>query len=843
MSDEFITRAFLDKHGEALIDQGYTIIPIQPGKKAPGFDGWQKSKATKGQLRDWLDGGFKNAGVGILTRTTCAIDIDCMDEEAALHFEAWCIAKLGKAPVRIGKAPKRLLLYRTPDPFKKRKSTEYSDDWGEKQQIEVLGDGQQFVAFHIHPDTGNPYTWVDESPLTVRANDLTEITEEQVDELIAEFTVYAEKQEWTVKKAARSMKPTGGATDPDNPWVEDSQPIEISTDELRQRLMLVPGCEDYDTWTQVGMALYHQFDGDDEGYALWDEWSETADNYDPDSLQRHWKSFNIDGKRKAPLTARMILRLAKESVEKTALELTVKLRDAFVNAKDLAEWEKARQMTREAEIDGLSRSTLAVIAKERREAITGARSSLSEIKKAISYLPKKSEKTPKWAEQWVYDTSEDKFFHLDRKIKVSKEGFNAMYDRQAMTKQDILNGNSSPSQSASALALNLYRIPVVDGQRYMPGRDPIFHEANGTFCNLYAEHEIPEKPEKVLPVDRKNIDRVHGHITHLLADENEQRRFLDWLAWVVQNPGRHVNYAVLLQGVEGDGKSFFGELLRAVMGISNVSMANASTIVDSKFSDWAAGQCVVCVEEVRLGSARGLDKWDAINRIKPFITNHVIEVHPKGRKSYNCINTSSYLMFSNFKDALPLDDNTRRYLVLFSKWQRKEDIQAFKRQNPLYYTRLYKAIVESPGAIRQWLLDHEVSEDFNPEGDAPETGHLKVMIRKSKPEFIQVLDDIIAEDLTVEASRHLVDVTALSDVMMTMGIEWPGPKALSSMLERDGYELLGKVRLRDAGVHRFYTKNPTLFTNVGASGGHVVDTEKVRGYIENRMAALADEEL
>ena len=841
-SDEFITRAFLAKHGEALIDQGYTIIPIQPGKKAPGFDGWQKSKATKGQLKDWLDGGFKNAGVGILTRTTCAIDIDCMDEEAALHFEAWCIEHMGTAPVRIGKAPKRLLLYRTSEPFKKRKSTEYSDDWGEKQQIEVLGDGQQFVAFHIHPDTGNPYTWVDQSPLTIRANDLTEITEEQVDELIAEFTVYAERQEWSVRKAARAVKGLSQA-DTDNPWLEDSQPIEISTDELRQRLMLVPGCEDYDTWTQVGMALYHQFDGDDEGYALWDEWSETADNYDPDSLQRHWKSFDIGGKRKAPLTARVILRLAKESVEKTALELTVKLRDAFVNAKDLAEWEKARQMTREAEIDGLSRSTLAVIAKERREAITGAKSSLPEIKKAISYLPKKSEKTPKWAEHWVYDTSEDKFFHLERKIKVSKEGFNAMYDRQAMTKQDVLNGNSSPSQSASALALNLYRIPVVDGSRYMPGRDSVFHEADGTFCNLYPEHEIPEKPEKVLPVDRKNIDRVHGHIAHLLADETEQRRFLDWLAWVVQNPGRHVNYAVLLQGVEGDGKSFFGELLRAVMGISNVSMANASTIVDSKFSDWAAGQCVVCVEEVRLGSARGLDKWDAINRIKPFITNHVIEVHPKGSKSYNCINTSSYLMFSNFKDALPLDDNTRRYLVLFSKWQRKEDIQAFKRQNPLYYTRLYKAIVESPGAIRQWLLDHDLSDDFNPEGDAPETGHLKVMVRKSKPEFIQVLDDIIAEDLTVEASRHLVDVTALSDVMVTTGVEWPGPKSLASMLERDGYELLGKVRLSDAGVHRFYTKNPSLFTYTGASGGHVVDTDKVRGYVETRRAALDDEEL
>lgn len=841
MSDSLVRRNFLAQHGEALIDQGYSVVPIQAGKKAPGFDGWQNSKSTKNQVREWLDSGFKNAGVGILTKVTCAIDIDCRDEETALKFEAWCHEHLGPAPVRIGFAPKRLLLYRTSTPFRKRKSTEYLDDFGDKQLIEVLGDGQQFVAFHIHPDTGEPYVWVDgKSPLNIRATDLTEISEEQIETLLAEFEVHAQTEKWSIKKARRDNKAGPGRTsiDRDNPWIEDSQAIEINTDELRQRLLLVPNAEDYDTWTQVGMALFHQFDGEDEGFALWDEWSETADNYDPDSLQRHWKSFDISGKKRAPVTARLILRLAKEAVEKTTLELGIALRDAFINAKDLAEWEKARQMARDAEIDGLTRSTLALVAKERREAITGLKVSLPEIKRAIAYSPKRSEKTPKWCESWVYDVATDKFFHLDRKVSASKQGFDAMYDRQALTKQDVLNGNVTPSHTASELALRMFAIPTVDGQRYMPGRDPIFHEPDGTFANLYPEKEIPVKPEKILPVDKKNIQRVERHIAHLISDEREQRMFLDWLAWVVQHPGRHVNYAVLLQGVEGDGKSFFGEMLRAVMGVSNVSMANASTIVNSTFTDWAAGQCVCCVEEVRLGSARGIDKWDAINRIKPFITNNIIEIHPKGGKQYNVVNTTSYLMFSNFKDALPLDDNTRRYLVLFSKWQRKEDIQAFKRDNPNYYIRLYKALVESPGALRQWLLDHEVSDDFNPEGDAPETSHLRVMVRKSKPEFIQVLDEIIAEDKTVEASRNLVDVTALSDVMMSMGVEWPGPKALSSMLERDGYELLGKIRISE-GVHRFYTKSPDLFMT--DSGGSV-DTSKVRSYVQARRQAIEEDD-
>lgn len=835
MSEEIQRRDFLRQHGDTLIDQGYTVVPIQQGKKAPGFDGWQKAKPSKGQVKDWLEGGFRNAGVGIVTKFTVAIDIDCRDEDAALRFESWCMDNIGTAPVRIGQAPKRLLVYRTVEPFSKRSSNAYVDEWGDKQQIEILATGQQFVAFHIHPDTGKPYVWVDDkSPLNVKATDLVELTQEHIDTLIAEFEVYAEKNGWSLAKKGRAA-PRGVNDDAENPWVEDTAPVTISDEELRSRLLMVPGSDDYDTWFQVGMALYHQYDGAEAGFDLWNEWSETADNYDHDALERHWKSFDVQGKKRAPLTARFILRLSKEAVEKTALELSVKLRDAFVNAKDLPEWEKARQMAREAEIDGLARSALASVAKDRRDAITGIKTSLTEIKKSIAYLPKKSGPTPKWAEGWVYDVSDDRFFHTERKIACTKQGFDAMYDRYALTKAEILDNKTKASQSASDLALNMYRIPTVDGRRYMPGRDAIFHEPDGTFANSYPEHEIPEKPEKMLPRDKRNIERIKAHIAHLLPNEREQRLLLDWMSWVVQNPGRHVNYAVLLQGVEGDGKTFFAEMMRSVMGVSNVKMANADTVIQTNFTDWAYGQCLCCVEEVRITGGKSKDKWEAINRIKPFITNHVIEIYPKGKKGFNAVNTTSYMLFSNHKDALPLDDNSRRYLVLFSQWQHKDAIRKFKDAHPEYYVRLYETLVESPGALRQWLLDHEQDEGFNPLGDAPETQWLRVMINKSKPEFIQVLDELIAEDETLEASPELIDITGLSDAVMAKGADWPNPKLLASLLERDGYECIGKVRISsDSGMHKFYTKRTDRFLYSSGS----VNTDAVRKHMAARAERL-----
>lgn len=238
-----------------------------------------------------------------------------------------------------------------------------------------------------------------------------------------------------------------------------------------------------------------------------------------------------------------------------------------------------------------------------------------------------------------------------------------------------------------------------------------------------------------------------------------------------------------------------------------------------------------------------MDKWQAINKIKPFITNNVIEVHPKGKPTFDATNTVSYLLFSNFKDALPIDENSRRFLVLFSQWQRKDDIRAFKDANPKYYVRLYRALVESAGALRQWMLDHEPDDGFDPLGDAPDTKARTTMIRKSKPEFTQVLDEIIADNKELCASRDLVNLTELSDVMVAAGVDWPGPKALGAMMERDGYECLGKIRVSSDSRFTFYSKHPSMFTSWNDVGGELTDPTKIKAYLKTRREFLDGDDL
>ena len=245
---------FLGEHGKQLIENGYNIVPILPGKKRPPDEGWSKVRANHKVLAGWLSEGKAGFGVGIQTRDTPAVDLDISDERVTKMMQDWCEMNIGPAPVRVGRAPRALMLFRTDEPFRKMKTGKYEDEWGDTHEIEILGDGQQFVAFAIHPDIHKPFEWVtDDSPLDLTAADLPLITQDDAKELLRYFETVAAAEGW--KKVSNGL--SGGVRSPDaddDPFADVESVVDIPIDELRNRLMLVPGAEQYDLWVQVGMA-------------------------------------------------------------------------------------------------------------------------------------------------------------------------------------------------------------------------------------------------------------------------------------------------------------------------------------------------------------------------------------------------------------------------------------------------------------------------------------------------------------------------------------------------------------------------------------------------------------
>jgi hypothetical protein len=160
----------------ALRDMGYSPIPCRG--KVPNMPGWQcKVRRSDDEIR-----GMAGANTGLLAYETPAIDLDVnnpfaadrLEELAREHFDDG-----GTILTRVGRAPRRALILRCEEPFAKMVAV-FRDANGASHKIEILGDGQQFVAFGVHPDTGVPYTYSHEAtPLNTPRADLAEITEEQ----------------------------------------------------------------------------------------------------------------------------------------------------------------------------------------------------------------------------------------------------------------------------------------------------------------------------------------------------------------------------------------------------------------------------------------------------------------------------------------------------------------------------------------------------------------------------------------------------------------------------------------------------------------------------------------
>ena len=74
---------------------------------------------------------------------------------------------------------------------------------------------------------------------------------------------------------------------------DDTLPTEPDLERIAAALAVIPA-DERETWFRVGMALRDEFAGDEEGFALWDEWSQTSGKYDDDDQRRVWESFSRD---------------------------------------------------------------------------------------------------------------------------------------------------------------------------------------------------------------------------------------------------------------------------------------------------------------------------------------------------------------------------------------------------------------------------------------------------------------------------------------------------------------------------------------------------------------------
>jgi len=219
---------------QALVDRGYVPIPVVG--KAPPFSKWQQvENVTTKMLEGWRRNWPSATNTGVLTKTTPTLDIDILNEPAAVAVEELVRDRFGEHGcilVRIGNAPKRAIPFCVRGaPFSKITVNLIAANGATGEKIEFLGDGQQVVAAGIHPDTLKPYVWPLGNLTEIAHGDLPEIDEAEARALVEDAVELVCVDFGYARAAARPPRKSNGAhVNPAGDWQHLVNAILAGTD-------------------------------------------------------------------------------------------------------------------------------------------------------------------------------------------------------------------------------------------------------------------------------------------------------------------------------------------------------------------------------------------------------------------------------------------------------------------------------------------------------------------------------------------------------------------------------------------------------------------------------------
>jgi hypothetical protein len=264
------------RYAETLAGLGYDVTPVE-GKR-PFIQDWQNNPPD---AQDYEKHSDHSIGVVLGGKhNLVAIDIDVRNKAACDVIRQIADNELGPAPERVGNAPKTLFLYRCEELTRKRRTSVFSVD-EQDACVELLGDGQQFVASGKHPDTGKNYSWIGDRIVDIPPENLTEVSVADLENFlnICEFTL---SNHGVIK--TKAIFDSGSNNSAISGFDDGSKTADIK--KITEAAAYIPASavEDYSDWTKIGFAIKGAT-GED-GRELFHTVSAKSDKYDPVTTDR-----------------------------------------------------------------------------------------------------------------------------------------------------------------------------------------------------------------------------------------------------------------------------------------------------------------------------------------------------------------------------------------------------------------------------------------------------------------------------------------------------------------------------------------------------------------------------
>lgn len=387
-------------------------------------------------------------------------------------------------------------------------------------------------------------------------------------------------------------------------------------------------------------------------------------------------------------------------------------------------------------------------------------------------------------QRYIFLTGENMYWDKVKKMAIKKEALDTLWGH-------IYTGTRTRPKLSRVLERSPNRVNV-DGIGFHTINSDVFSFEGLMYANMYRPPSLIAKAGNV-DLWLQLMAHIYGQYAGLVIDH---------MAYTVQKPENKITWQVLVYGKPRTGKTLSVEPIRHIFGSA---CKTVNVVIDEKYDDAYVGSKVVIFEEI-WGDRRNY------NHLKSKLANSNIEtLNPKSKSKIAQMNRYAMYMFSNHEDALSIDRDGDKLLVIEGP---------DKALDAAFYTQ-YATQIETgdlANRVYAYLLARDVSAFSH--GRLPvRTAAAMAMVDAAAPEAEAAIQDAIEsseepfEGHEFEGIMLKLDCKSFTTIAVTrdqvrefLGKKrlWSNATSVKSILAEQGFELV-------RGVKKDYGSTPSLY--------------------------------
>ncbi len=401
---------------------------------------------------------------------------------------------------------------------------------------------------------------------------------------------------------------------------------------------------------------------------------------------------------------------------------------------------------------------------------------------------------------------------------LKSEQFNATYGGYVFQLDEP--GNKTTCKAWEAFTESqVVRYPKAQSTCFRPELEPaaLVIEEGCVLVNTFVPIDTPRIEGDVQP--------FLNHLSKILPDNNDREILLAYMAAIVQYPGVKFQWAPLLQGAEGNGKTLFTRCVAFAVGRRYTHFPPANEISE-KFNEWLFNKIFIGIEDVYVPD----HKKEIIEVLKPMITNDKLAMRAMQQAQVMGDNRANFMLNSNHKDAIRKNQNDRRFAVFFSAQQTAEDIVR-DGMGDSYFPNLYDWLRDQNGyeIVANYLANYAIPDTLNPATlchRAPITSTTKEAVSSSLGFAEQLIQEAI--DLEELGFRgDLICTKAASELLKANGKKLSPQKVAEVLANLDFIKHPALTKTKSNGKISVYGIRRRLYVKRGSLSAKLPTTEAV----------------